>query len=183
MPWDEKQQLGATVKFFELLEEFNTRYAAWLGAVQSGADGTQALAAVDDTLRRWRAHLETLRAKSEGVLGERGVDDMEQIVTQTAEGQATLASLKSQAITREDQADSVHPKVRESPWTNLLGLDRVFREGTRTNIIIATIVFAVLAVGILGFLIYRMVINPSPISYPGGSGAASADLVGGARRR
>jgi hypothetical protein len=181
MSWDETKQLASTLKFFEFLEEFNGRYATWTGTVQSGADGTQALAAVDDVLRRWRAHVESLRAHSESVISESAVKDMEQIINQTAEDTATLASLKSQAVTREDQADSVNPKVRESPWTNLLGLDRVFRPATRTNIVIAAIVFGALAIGVLAFLIYRVVVNPSPISYPGGGGGGGTEMIGGAR--
>jgi hypothetical protein len=184
MPWDEEKQLAATLKYFEFMEEFNQRFGAWTGVLQSGADGTTALAAVDDTLTRWRAHVDGLRVTAQDVLNSPTmIDEIQRLVGQVAENEALLKELKSKAITREEQGESVNPKVRDSPWTNILGLDRTFRPATRTNIIIASIFFGVLALFTLVFLIYRMIMNPTPVTYTGTGEGAAGLMVGGGRRR
>jgi hypothetical protein len=183
MPWNEEKQLEATLKYFEFMEEFNKRFGAWTGVLQSGADGTASLEAVNDTLTRWRAHVTSLRASAEGVLNSPAmIDEIQQLVGQVAENEALLKELKSKAVTREEQGESVNPKVRESPWTNLLGLDRTFRPATRTNIMIASIVFGVLALFTLIFLVYRMIANPNPVTYTGTGEGATGLMIGGRRR-
>ena len=82
---------------------------------------------------------------------------LSELMTEAEEQRSVLARLQSEAGTRTDQADSLNPKVRSSPYTNIMGLQRTFRSGTRTAILIVAIVFAVLAVATLGYLVWRVV--------------------------
>lgn len=158
------------------MTEFNEKWEAWRNAVRSGQPNS-GQAAVEDVVRRWQQSLNALKTQSESVMSNDTVmDGLGQLAVQVAEQKATLRKLRSEAGTRSDQADSLNPKVRSSPYTNLLGLNRVFRDSTRTGILIASIVFGSLALGSLGFLVYSVVNKGSlvPVQYiQGGTGRTS----------
>jgi len=175
MPWTEQNQKDAQLEADGYGVELGEKYTAWLSAVQSGAPTTgSALAAVEDVMRRWQQSISSLQSQSEAIVGNDSVmDALGQLATQVAEEKSTLQKLRNEAITRTDQADSVNPKVRASPYTNILGLDRVFRDSTRFWILITSIIFGVLALGALGFLVYQVVSTGAlvPMQYiQGGTG-------------
>ncbi len=76
---------------------------------------------------------------------------------EVAELRDTLADLQAQAVTRTEQADSVNPKVTPSPYVNILGLQRTFRDSTRQGLLLASIVIGALALIALGFLVVAFV--------------------------
>lgn len=163
------------MRILGFIAEFNEKYTAWVNNVQAGTPG-QSQAAVEDVLRRWRQYSEELRAQSETIMNNEGVmDALAMLVTQVAEEKTTLAKLQSEAITRTDQANTLNPKNVPSPYTNILGLQRTFRGSTRNGILIASIVFGVLALAVVSFLGYRVVIS-------GEFAKDSFIKVGGARR-
>ena len=173
-------EVKATQANFE--QEFQAAVANWSNLVQSGGNSAQGQTVAEDVLRRWRAHNEMLRdraqASSQG--DATSLDMLYTLIGEMEEQKAVLAELQSRAGSSVEQASSVNPKVRSSPYTNLLGLDRVFRPSTRTNIIIATIVFAVLALGVLGWIVYRMVTVPAADRT---SFVTAAPVQGGGSRR
>lgn len=143
--------------------EYQTAVAAWSNMVQAGGSSAQGQAAADDVLRRWRGALEKLRGQSQvSQMGDGiSLDILHTLVGELNEQKAVLADLQSRYGTATEQASTLNPKVRSSPYTNLLGLDRVFKPSTRMNIIIATIVFAVLALALLVWLVYGMIAIPA----------------------
>lgn len=159
MSWTKERQDAAQKKIAEFAEEYQATMSQWQNAVQSG-QSTQGEAAVQDVLRRWRQFTIDLQTQSSAATQNQAVMDLlAQLVTDVGEQKKILAELESEAVTRVDQADSLNPKVRNSPYTNILGLQRTFRDSTRTAILIASIIFGVLALGVLGFLIYQIIIT------------------------
>jgi hypothetical protein len=176
MPWTEANQAVAEERIAAFAVEFNEAFEAWKNGLQTGQQG-QWEAALQDVLRRWREYTETLRAQSDAAMANEGImARLTATVDQLTEQRSVLAALQSEAGTRTEAAESVNPKVRASPYTNVLGLQRTFRQSTRQAIIIATVVFAVLALGALGFLVWRV--------YASGEVARpSYAMTGGARGR
>jgi hypothetical protein len=173
MGWTADQQNAAQVTATNFLTEYNTTYTAWQNAIQAG-NAAQNEAAVQDVLRRWRAFTQHLREQSDdAVANEAVMDVLGAIVAERAELQQTLVQLQSEAGTRGNQADSLNPRARQSPYTNILGLQRVFRESTRTAIFWASIIFAVLAIIVLTYLIYSTVVVGSR------TGAVATGFSGG----
>jgi hypothetical protein len=133
-----------------LMGEYVRAMESWKSAAAAG-NSDQGQAQVDDVLRRWRDFAERLQAGS--LTAATGV--MEQLsagLQEVAELRDTLADLQAQAVTRTEQATSVNPKVTASPYVNILGLQRTFRDSTRQGLLIASIVLGILALGALGFL-------------------------------
>jgi hypothetical protein len=152
MPWTAEMHEAAQARLTGLSQEYQTALTAWQNGVQAG-NPAQYEAQVQDILRRWRQFTNDLRAQSEAATENQGVMDLlGQLVAEVGEQQQTLARLRSEAGTRADQADSLNPKVRPSPYTNLLGLQRTFRESTRTAIFWVAIVIGAAALGVLGYL-------------------------------
>lgn len=143
--------------------ELQAAVANWSNLVQSGGSSAQGQAAAEDVLRRWRAHIEMLRDRAKATSQGEGtsLDVLYTLIGEMEEQKAILTQLQSRAGSAIEQASSVNPKVRSSPYTNILGLERVFRSSTRTNILIAAIVFAVLAFGVLAWIVYRMITVPA----------------------
>ena len=176
MSWTVKEQEKAVSDLQAYIEEVNQAFEVYVNALRSNQNPLAAQAGLEDALRRWRMSIDRLRAKSETLTASEGVlDTMNQLIAGVQEEKKLLAKLESESVTRLDQANSVNPKTTQSPYTNILGLQRTFRASTRDNIMIATIVFAVLAIGIVGFVGYRAVAAApgefSPQSYPGRGGA------------
>lgn len=152
MPWTQEMHVAAQSRLNGIAQEYQTALTAWQNGVQAG-NPAQYEAQVQDILRRWRQFTNDLRAQSEAATANQGVMDLlGQLVTEVGEQQQTLTRLRSEAGTRVDQADSLNPKVRPSPYTNILGLHRTFRESTRTAIFWLAIVFGALALGVIGYL-------------------------------
>ena len=172
MGWTSDQQNTAQTTAANFLTEYQTANTAWQNAIQAG-NPAQNEAAVQDVLRRWRAFTQNLREQSDdAVANEAVMDVLGALVAERAELQQTLTQLESEAGTRANQADSLNPKPRQSPYTNILGLQRVFRESTRTAIFWASVVFAMLALLVLAYLIYATVVVG--VSTGGESGSAVA---------
>jgi hypothetical protein len=182
MPWTADQQTGATAKVAAFEAEYATAIAAWQNNVQAGSQG-QYEAQVQDILRRWRQFTSDLQEQSSMALADQGVMDMLGVmVAEVEEQKQILERLRSEAGTRGDQADSLNPKVRPSPYTNILGLQRTFRSGTRTGILIASIVIGALALAALSFLVYTVLTRQSASSALE-SATRTPGLMGGSLRR
>lgn len=159
MSWSIERQNAAQQTISEFAQEYQDKMAQWQNAVQGG-QSTQGEAAVQDVLRRWRQFTIDLQSQSTAATQNQAVMDiLAQLVNDVAEQKKILAELESEAVTRVDQADSLNPKVRNSPYTNILGLQRTFRDSTRTAILIASVIFGVLALGVLSFLIYQIMVS------------------------
>jgi hypothetical protein len=177
MPWTAEQHAIANQRLATFVTDYNTASGAWEQAVQGGTGG-QGEAATQEVLRRWRQFSHELEnAADMATSGSDGVMTvLHGIVESLEEEKAVLKGLRSEAGTRSDQADSLNPKVRPSPYVNILGLQRTFRDSTRVGILIASIVFGVLALAVLGYLVYRIVFaaqgafNPSGPNLMGGGG-------------
>jgi hypothetical protein len=170
MSWTKERQDAAQKQINDFLTEYQATIDQWKNSVQAG-QSTQGEAAVQDVLRRWRQYTIDLQAQSAAATANQSVMDLlSQLVGDVGEQKKILAELEGEASTRIDQADSLNPKVRNSPYTNILGLQRTFRDSTRTAILIASVIFGVLAIGVLSFLVYDMVMNPV--------GRASPSLTG-----
>lgn len=156
MPWTDQNQKDAEQEAAGFETELNEKWLAWSNGIRAGNPGS-GQAAVEDVIRRWRKSLEHLKSQSDAIMSDESVmDSLGQLANQVADEKRTLEQLRSTAITREDQADSVNPKVRTSPYTNILGLQRTFRGSTRFAILIASIVFAILSICAVAFLAYQV---------------------------
>lgn len=156
MSWTKERQDAAQKKIDDFVAEYIATMDQWKNSVQSGT-ASQGEAAVQDVLRRWRQYSMDLQEQSSAATSNQGTMDLlAQLVAEVAEQKKLLAELENEAATRVDQADSLNPKVRNSPYTNILGLQRTFRDSTRTGIIIASVIFGVIALGVLAYLIYEM---------------------------
>lgn len=182
MPWTADQQKAAKEKVAAFEAEYAAAIAGWQNNVQGGSEG-QFEAQVQDILRRWRQFTSDLQEQSSMATADQGVMDLlAATVAEVEEQKQILERLRSEAGTRSDQADSLNPKVRPSPYTNILGLQRTFRSGTRTGILILSIVVGTLSLAALSYLVYNVVSKPTA-----GAALESATrtpgLVGGSLRR
>lgn len=176
MSWASQDQEKAVADMMSYIEQTNAAFETYVNALRSNQNPLAAQAGLEDVLRRWRQSIDRLRAKSETLTMSEGVlDSLNQLIATVQEESSLLSKLQSESVTRTDQAASVNPKITQSPYTNILGLQRTFRGSTRTNIMIATIVFSILAIGVVGYVGYRAATAApgelSPPSYPGRGGA------------
>lgn len=156
--------------------EFADAMTAWKSAAAAG-NSAQGQARVDDVLRRWRDF--TGRLQSGSLMATADGSIMERLsgrLAEVTELRDTLADLKGRAVTRTEQASSLNPKVVPSPYVNILGLHRTFRESTRTGLLIASIVIGVVALGVAGFLGIQFAVQSGLIQLVGGDteGASKA---------
>jgi hypothetical protein len=174
--WDTHKQGKAEENFNRAVAGFNRTMGDWNSALQTGntTQATIAEAAVEEVLREWRQQLTVLREQAASAMSgdESGLNALSQRATDLMEQRSVLAKLQSEHVTRDEQASSVNPKAVPSPYTNILGLQRTFRPSVRQGIIIATIVFGIVALCVLGYVIYAMVVTPAAartayISSPG----------------
>lgn len=179
MSWNKQEEIAAAVKLSEYEAAFESAYTGWQNAIQSGQAVTTAKAQVDTVLADWRGYVERLRERSDSIVANEGVmNHLAATMLEVNQQKAILEQLRSEAVTREDQATSVNPKTRQTPFTNILGLRRIFREDTRTTIFYLSVLFAVLAIATLGYLVYAIMTTGSVTTAAYNPGA-----VGGARRR
>jgi hypothetical protein len=163
--WDAHKQSKAQEDFDRAVAGFEQAMGAWKDALRTGntTQATIAEAAVEEVLREWRQYITTLREQVAiaSSTDHDGINTLSQRVQDLMEQKSMLAKLQSERVTRDEQATSVNPKTVPSPYTNILGLQRTFRNSTRQGIIIAAIVFGLVALGILGYVIYAMVVTPA----------------------
>jgi len=157
--WTEDLHARAEAELNGFDAEFTDAMTAWKSAAAAG-NSDQGQARVEDVLRRWRDFTGRLQAGS--LMATADGSTMERLTSRLAEVSElrdTLANLQGRVVTGTEQADSVNPKVTASPYVNILGLQRTFRDSTRTGLLIASIVIGVLALAVLGFLIVRFVVG------------------------
>ncbi len=150
-------QTDAMAKLESFVGEYVRAMESWKSAAAAGNSG-QGQAQVDDVLRRWRDFNERLQTGS--IMAASGGNVMERMAARLQEVNElrdTLTDLQARAITGGEQASSLNPKVTASPYVNILGLQRTFRDTTRRNLLIASIVIGILALGVLGFLVATFV--------------------------
>ena len=157
--WTEDLHTQAEKRLDGFVAEFGDAIAAWKSAAAAG-NSDQGQARVDDVLRRWRDFTGQLQAGS--LMATADGSAMEHLTARLAEVSElrdTLSKLQGRVLTRTEQADSLNPKVTPSPYVNILGLQRTFRDSTRTGLLIASIVIGVIALAVLGFLVARFVLG------------------------
>jgi len=180
MPWTKAKQEKAELDVMAFAAEYAVAFAAVKEKISTGASDAEVLAAytvVSEVLRRWRAQSDALQAD---VTNSAQLDQLQVKLVELTEQREILARLESEAGTRANQASSVNPKVTPSPYTNILGLQRTFRSSARTGLLIAGIVFAVLAVAALAFLTVRLVMAGGvPSTYLGMNGGGATKVSRG----
>jgi hypothetical protein len=185
MSWTPDDQSAEKAQFDNFMDEFGKTYGGWRDGIQAGSPA-QGAAATEEVLRRWRKHVEELRARSEQMLaaGEQ-MDSLQTLARQVTDERATLKELRGEAGTRAGQATSVNPKITSSPYINLLGLQRTFRQSTRDVLLGLSILFGVFAIGTLGFLVYQVVVSGevSKMSFTAPSTSGGIMVGGGGRRK
>ena len=149
----------------ETLKAFDDRYKELYAAVQSATPTL--LASASTNLQN---HLDTWNAAVQSALrsSQADITKVSEKAATLAESQQKLNDLLAKQGTRDQQASSVNPKITQSPYVNILGLRRNFRQNTRVGLIIASVAFGVLALGALGYYITtsvseKTVMNPSAL--------------------
>ena len=179
--WTESLHSQAEGQLDGFAAEFADAMTAWKSAAAAG-NSDQGQARVDDVLRRWRDFTDRLQTGS--LLATTDGSVMERLttrLTEVGELRDTLANLQARVVTRTEQADSVNPKVTPSPYVNILGLQRTFRDSTRTGLLIASIVIGVVALAVLGFLIARFVVGSGLVSLLAGDVVGAKEAIGAFR--
>lgn len=158
--WTDEDEQEARSQLAGLEADYNAAYASWQGALASGSSTTSVATLklnVQQSLEKWRAYVERLRGRSDAIVANEGtMNRLFALVTETKNQEDILASLRGEAITREDQAYTVNPKTRQTPYSNILGLRRIFRESTRSVLFYVSLVFAVLAIAVIGYIAYAI---------------------------
>jgi hypothetical protein len=143
MPWSAANQIERKAQAAYYKDNFDTKMAQIRDEIKaSGAPVS--IEPLGDLMRRWSVFVNTLQTDSDTIASnENAMESLSLLAAQNADYKAQLSELRNQALTRSDQADSVNPKIRSSPYTNLLGLHRVFRDSTRFGLLMSSIVFGV----------------------------------------
>jgi hypothetical protein len=160
MSWTDADEQQTKAQLAQMASDYEAAYAKWQGALASGSSdvsvGTLKLA-VQQSLDKWRTYVERLRGRSDAIVANEGVMNRLFVLSNEAKEQEDiLDSLRDEAVTRADQAYTVNPKTRQTPYTNILGLRRIFRESTRSLIFYVSIVFAALAIATVGYLAFSI---------------------------
>lgn len=155
MSWTTVKQADEEFKHNTLKIEFTQRMEEWKNAM-SGGQINQGQAAVEDTITRWRAHQLHLQESSSALTGNDSVmDKINILATKLADEKTVLQQLRSEAVTRSDQAESVNPKIRGTPYTNILWLNRTFRSSTRLALLILSVIFSALALAVIVYIVIQ----------------------------
>ena len=176
MSWTPAQQEAATAQMEQFQQQFQTALTAWQNGLLTN-NPQQFEQQTEEVLRKWRAFTEELQLSSEIVMQNQGVMNvLADLVEEMSEQKRILGRLKSEAVTREDQAHTLNPKNANSPYTNILGLQRSFSSSTRTSILIATIVFGIVALILIGVISYFSLAGPIQSAYSTVTGAIGAGI-------
>jgi hypothetical protein len=143
MPWTAANQIDSAAQAAYYKDYFDTKMAQIRDEIKaSGAPVSTG--SLEGLMRSWSDFVNTLQTDSDTIASnENAMESLSLLAAQNADYKARLSELRNQALTRSDQADSVNPKIRSSPYTNLLGLHRVFRDSTRFGLLMSSIVFGV----------------------------------------
>jgi hypothetical protein len=153
--WTMELQRAEEAKTAAFAAEFRTAMEAWKNQVQSGQpDAGKAIAA--SVLERWRGNRVGLQNRAQQVADDGNMQELETLSGEVIEHRQQLDRLRDEAGTRIDQASSVNPKVRPSGYTNILGLNRIFRSSTWWTLLAASVIFGVLAASLLGYITYQL---------------------------
>jgi len=153
--WTMELQRAEEAKTAAFAAEFRTAMEAWKNQVQSGQpDAGKAIAA--SVLERWRGNRVGLQNRAQQVADDGNMQELETLSGEVIEHRQQLDRLRDEAGTRIDQASSVNPKVRPSGYTNILGLNRIFRSSTWWTLLTASVIFGVLAASLLGYITYQL---------------------------
>lgn len=177
MPWSADKLKKAEIDVLAFATEYRVAFDVLKEKISAGVPEGEILSAyiaVTEVLRQWRAYSETIQ---DAVIDSTHIEGLHRKLAELADQKEILARLESEAGTRVDQASSVNPKVTPSPYTNILGLQRTFRSGTRSGLMITGIVFAVLAVAALVFLGVRLAMVGLEPSFQQGGGGRVAGKV------
>jgi hypothetical protein len=155
MPWTAEDQAREVAKNADFKTEFNQKLGEWRNAM-SGGQINQGQAAVEDTVRQWRANTQRLQESSAALTGNDSIMDRISILaTKLAEEKKDLQKLRSESVTRTDQAESTNPKIRGTPSTNILWLNRTFRSSTRMALFILSVIFSALALAVIVYIVIQ----------------------------
>lgn len=164
MPWSAAYQSEGEAKAAEFQREYAAALEAWRSSLLSGQGAQNGAARTKDVVFRWQSFVNTLQANSSAMLSsENTMESLGLLASQISDEKAHLARLRNKATTRLDQADSVNPKIRGSPYTNILGLHRTFRESTRFGLLMASIAFGVGALGAVGVFVADVFVSGHPV--------------------
>jgi hypothetical protein len=152
--WTKELQREEEAKTAAFAAEFRAAMEVWKNQVQSGQpDAGKAIAA--SVLERWRGNRVGLQNRAEQVNDNGNTAEIEVLIGEVIEHRMQLDKLRDEAGTRVDQASSVNPKVRPSGYTNILGLNRIFRSSTWWTLLTASVIFGALSAAMLGFIGYQ----------------------------
>jgi hypothetical protein len=160
MTWSDSDEQAARTQLAGLEADYDAAWAKWQGALASGSSDVSVATLklyVQQSLEKWRAYVERLRGRSDAIVANEGtMNRLFALVGEAKDQEGVLDSLRGEAVTRADQAYTVNPKTRQTPYSNILGLRRIFRENTRSMIFYLSILFAVLAIATVGYLAYAV---------------------------
>lgn len=164
---------GIQTQLQQMEADVTAAWIAWDAAILNAArDSTEqpkvaiAEARVQEEMRKWRALINDLQQQAEERGGSDALQEINHLMEQVADEKQLLAKLRAEAGTRLEQGDSLNPKVRPSPYTNILGLQRTFRDSTRNHILWASVLFGILALSALGYLVYQVVVSGGQVVKP-----------------
>lgn len=185
MPWSIEQQTKYSNDLDKLVLEYANAYRTWTNTIKDSArdpslqpEANRAAAQVSSILQKMRVYVNELKnTSSEAVSQEDILQKINDLATHIAEEKIKLAKLRSESGTRDQQAKSLNPRSTPSPYTNILGLNRIFRDSTRFTIMILSILFGAFSLGLILYLIYTIV-SPGLSSQNQNQGIA----IGGSRR-
>ena len=164
--WTATNQAEALQQANNFKTEYQNAMEAWVNSIQANPANINAAVpgALTDVLQRWNQFVSILQSNSDSILSdENTMETSFGLLSTLADKKRELASLRNKAITRADQADSVNPKIRSSPYTNLFGLHRVFRDSTRQSLLITSIVFGLGTLAAGGLLFKDVVLDKHPL--------------------
>jgi hypothetical protein len=164
MTWTEDQQTQYSTTLDGLVSEYSAAYRIWTNTIQDSArDPTlqvntdRAAAQVSSILQRMRLFVKDLQTMSSNALSkDTTFQSLNDLAVRIAEEKTELAKLRSESGTRTEQTH-ILTNPKDSPYTNILGLHRVLRDSTRFTLLLLSIVFGALALGIAIYMIYSAV--------------------------
>ena len=197
MPWSTEQQTQYSKTLGSLVSEYSEAYTIWTNTIKDSArdpslqpEANKAAAQVSSILQKMRIFVRDLqRASSDAISQGDVLQKINDLATQIAEEKIELAKLLAVSGTRDEQSHSLNPRSTPSPYTNILGLNRVFRDSTRFTIMILSVLFGAFSLGLIIYLMYKIAYSSPGFSGISGSSGSSGIqnpnqgvAVGGSRR-
>ena len=128
--------------------------SAWENAIIQGAGVDVAQGHLDTAMLSFRAFVDSLRRNVDQLSANTTIiDDLSRMAGTLAEEKEMLKQVLAEGGSVSSQYDAINPKIRESPYINILGLQRNFRESTRIALIIASIIFGILTLCMIAYYI------------------------------